>query len=110
MERTRNNSTENQEMTDDLHQSVTSSPSKTLISSTHHQSQDHIDVWTNRLDQVLDAHQRGSWNPDRIQTPRVSTPVQTPPKFDPTVTVRYHLDLSKEFWCSPSHKLVDEDE
>ena len=97
MESTRKSSTENQEMIDDLHQSITSSPSQTLISSTRHQSQDRIDVWTNRVDQVLDAHQRGSWNPDRIQTPRVPTPVQIPPKFDPTVTERYHLDLSKEF-------------
>ena len=109
MESTRKASTENQEMNDDQPQGVTSSPSQTLNISTHHQSQDHIDLWS-RLDQVLETHLRGSWNPDRIQTPRVPTPVQTLPRFDPTVTERYYLDLSKDFWCSPSHKLVDEDE
>ena len=97
-------------MTEDFPPSVTSSPSKAPISSTHHQSQDPTGEWTKALDHVLEAHQRGSWNPIRIQTPQGTTPVQTPPKFDPTVTVRYHLDLSKDFWCSPSHKLVDEDE
>ena len=57
MENTRKTSTENQEMTDDFHQSVTSPPSKTLISSTHHQSQDPTGEWTKVLDQVLEAHE-----------------------------------------------------
>ena len=81
MESTRKTSTENQEMTEEVPQSVTSSPSQTPLSSTHHQSQDPIGEWTKVLDPVLEAHQRGSWNPNRIPTPRVPTPVQTPPKF-----------------------------
>ena len=71
MESTKQHSTENQEMNDDQPQGVTSSPSQTLNISTHHQSQDHIDLWS-RLDQVLETHLRGSWNPDRIQTPRMA--------------------------------------
>ncbi len=81
MESTRKTSTENQEMIEEVPQSVTSSPSKAPISSTHHQSQDPTGEWSKVLDHVLEAHQRGSWNPNRIPTPRVPTPVQTPPKF-----------------------------